>query len=213
MHNGAIAGLVHLKRHLYAQLSDAAIAGIGGSADSELFAALYMTLLTSNSSADSDSESGDAAFEKTYPVETMQRALRSAISLLITLQQQILGPARTPNSLNICVTDGVSLVAYRFRNHAVEQPPSLYYSTSAGPTLNRKYPDNACGQDTAERFAGRNVEGHGPHVVVASEPMTYRAEDWTLLGRNCCLMVGEQGGCVVRGVEYGEGWDAEDPDF
>ena len=67
--------------------------------------------------------------------------MRKTIGTVVQLQRQRLGDKAEPNSLNLATTDGSQLVAFRFRNHAVEQPPSLYWSNKAGVTLNRKYPD------------------------------------------------------------------------
>ena len=36
-----------------------------------------------------------------------------------------------PSSLNITITDGVHVVVSRFRNSAISQPPSLYYSVGS----------------------------------------------------------------------------------
>lgn len=35
-------------------------------------------------------------------------------------------------SMNICVTDGRHIVCTRYRNHPVEESPSLYYMSGAG---------------------------------------------------------------------------------
>jgi len=121
MHNGVVSDFTTIKRGLCAHMSEAAFAGVQGGTDSEHIAALYMTYLTSGG----DKES----FEKEYPVEEMERAMHGAVATVIELQKQILGGSAAPNSLNLCATDGVKLVAYRFRNHTTEQPPSLYYST------------------------------------------------------------------------------------
>ena len=71
----------------------------------------------------------------------MRDAMRKATGTVVNLQREKLGGKAEPNSLNLAATDGRQLVAFRVRNHATEQPPSLYYSTKAGVTLNRKYPD------------------------------------------------------------------------
>lgn len=202
MHNGVVSDFTKIKRGLCAQMSDAAYAAINGGTDSEHIAALYMTFLTS---------SGDAStFETSYPVEKMAEAMSKAVSTVIALQKQHLGAAAQPNSLNLCATDGISLVAYRFRNHATEQPPSLYYSTRAGTTLNRKFPDHPDGIEVPHRSAGRAAEDHGDHLIVASEPSTYKQEDWHLVGKNQCVLAGPEG-MEVRDVPYERGWDAEDP--
>ena len=46
----------------------------------------------------------------------------------------------------MAVTDGRKLVCMRVRNHGSEEPPSLYWSNSAGVTLNSKYPDHPNGE-------------------------------------------------------------------
>jgi glutamine amidotransferase len=84
-------------------------------------AGLYMTFLTKNG--------GPASFEKRYPAAEMAEAMHQTVATIIQLQIQHFGSDKKPNSLNLCATDGTRLVAYRFRNHAKSQPPSLYYST------------------------------------------------------------------------------------
>jgi glutamine amidotransferase len=84
-------------------------------------AGLYMTFLTKNG--------GSASFEKRYPAAEMAEAMHQTVATIIELQIKYFGSDKKPNSLNLCATDGTRLVAYRFRNHAKSQPPSLYYST------------------------------------------------------------------------------------
>lgn len=163
-------------------------------------AALYMSYLTNG---------GDATtFENTYPLEEMASALNRAVATIISLQHQRLGPKKRANSLNLCVTDGIKLIACRFRNHRTSQPPSLYYSTKAGVTLNRKYPDNADGASHPKREIGIPEEKHGEHLIVASEPSTYKEEDWELIGRNQLLMAGPDGVFEIRDCPYVDDWDA-----
>jgi glutamine amidotransferase len=165
-------------------------------------AALYMTYLTSG---------GDAStFENVYNPEEMTAALHKAVATVIRLQNQILGTAKRANSLNICVTDGIHLIAYRFRNHKTSQPPSLYWSTRAGVTLNRKYPDNPDGIAGPQRYTGIPEERHGTHLIVASEPSTYQESDWDLIGRNQFLVSGAGGTFEVGDCPYGTDWDGSD---
>jgi glutamine amidotransferase len=84
-------------------------------------AGLYMTFLTNLG--------GPASFEKQYSIAEMAEAMHKTVKTIIELQIQQFGADKKPNSLNLCATDGDRLVAYRFRNHAISQPPSLYYST------------------------------------------------------------------------------------
>ena len=133
MHNGQISSFLSISREICTHLDDDVYGNISGSTDSEHFAALYMTYLTGGK--------GKTSWEEGYTVEQMKEALEKAVSTVIGLQKNRLGDSAEPNSLNVAVTNGSQLVALRFRNHPVEQPPSLYYSTKAGITLNRKYPD------------------------------------------------------------------------
>ncbi|KAK3679915.1 hypothetical protein LTR78_000292 [Recurvomyces mirabilis] len=204
MHNGVVSNWGAIKRSVCGEMSEAAFAGVVGGTDSEHMAALYMTYLTS--SGDSNS------FLKPYTLEQMATAMHKTVSTIITTQLRLLGRSKAaPNSLNLCATDGQKLIAYRFRNHATEQPPSLYYSTKAGTTLNRKYPDVADGKDVEGRYEGLAVESHGEHLIVASEPSTYKAEDWHLIGKNQCVAAEAGGRFEVRDVPYRDEWDVEDP--
>lgn len=69
-------------------------------------------------------------------------------------------------------------------------------STTAGIALNRKFPGNASGDpkgavkgNSKEYLKQRTKdktekEEHGLHVIVASEPTTFRAAEWSLLDKN-----------------------------
>jgi len=203
MHNGVISDFTPVRRELSTKLSDIAFANVYGSTDSEHLAALYMTYLTASSTSKS-------AFEAEYSLDEMVSALHRAVATVINLQRTVIGDdKRKPNSLNLCATDGVKLVAYRFRNHATSQPPSLYYSTKAGTTLNRKYPGDADGRVIPGLTDyGLDVASHGKHLIVASEPSTYKTEDWELIGRNQYLAADGHGRFDVKDAPYEKEWDA-----
>ena len=55
------------------------------------------------------------------------------------------------------------------------------------------------------------MDDHGEHLIVASEPSTYKEQDWDLIGKNKCVVAESGGKFEVRDVPYEEGWDAEDP--
>ena len=164
-----------------------------------------MTYLTNHGPASS--------FEHEYTSSEMATAMHKAVANVIQIQRSILGDSkRTPNSLNLCTTDGIKLLAYRFRNHATSQPPTLYYSTRAGTTLNRKYHDHPDGVTIkGVTDVGKNDDEHGRHLIVASEPSTYKGEDWELIGKNCFVVAEADGAFELRECPYEEGWDAEDP--
>ncbi|EME43642.1 hypothetical protein DOTSEDRAFT_35859 [Dothistroma septosporum NZE10] len=211
MHNGAASDFQAIKRDVVNELSPAAYNSVYGGTDSEQIttdnprhiAALYMSYLTNFGTA--------STFEHDYPITEMATAMHRAVATIMTIQQKTFGDRKRPNSLNLCATDGIKLIAYRFRNHKTSQPPSLYYSTRAGMTLNRKYPDHASGIETPDRWVGLPEEHHGKHLIVASEPSTYKEEDWEVIGKNQVLMADADGVFKVEDCPYYEGWDAVDP--
>ena len=161
MHNGVISDFIPIRRAMSAKLSDATYANFHGSTDSEHLAALYITYLT-----DSGNEN---SFQDEYTVTGMTEAMYKAVTTVVNLQRTILGDLkRRPNSLNLCATDGTKMVAYRFRNHATSQPPSLYWSNTAGTTLNRKYPDHPNGPTQKDAERKRREDQHGKHLVSLS---------------------------------------------
>ena len=199
MHNGVVANFISISREMCNLMDDDSYANISGSTDSEHFAALYMTYLTDGK--------GKTSWEQKYDVKKMKEALERTIASIVKLQQSKLGNKTQASSLNVAVTDGSQLVAFRFRNHAIEQPPSLYYSTTAGVTMNRKYPDHPDGKEN--HAACKQVEEHGNHVIVASEPSTYKKKEWNLIEKNHCILVGPNGGDVsVTEVSYSKEWNA-----
>lgn len=205
MHNGVVSDFSVIRRAMCARMSDQVHASILGSTDSEHVFALYMTNLTKGLPDDR------STWEREFTLQEMAAALHNAVATVVNLQQEFLGGKKTPNSLNLCVTDGKKLVAYRFRNHVTEEPPSLYYSTMAGTTLNRKYQDHPDGEKVLNDASRKPREQHGKHLIVASEPSTYRAEDWHLIEKNKLLMVDDDGGVTIANIPYDHKWDAVDP--
>lgn len=86
-------------------------------------------------------------------------------------------------------------------------------------TLNRQYPDHpdgakgphgrgdgksANGKQAAEGAEGHNPDAskgapeHGTHVIVASEPTTYKDQEWNLIEKNRVVLVGEHGLVAVE---------------
>lgn len=200
MHNGVVSNFMAIKRDIAALIDDDAYANVLGSTDSEHIAALYISYLTKGKGKD--------MWQWEHPAEDMAAALHKAVITIITMQKKVLGAKAVPNSLNLAVTDGRRLVAYRFRNHKTEEPPSLYYSTKAGITLNRKYSKSVNGETNSD--STKAPEEHGRHVIVASEPTTYEEEEWKLIPRNSCLIVEANANMVVNDIPYDDNWNAED---
>jgi glutamine amidotransferase len=198
MHNGYISNFLSVRRQICDLLDKDAYANILGSTDSEHLGALYITYLTKGK--------GRASWNDVYPSSEMKDALDRAVAKVIELQQINLGDSRQPNDLNLATTDGDQLLCCRFRNHATEQPPSLYYSASAGVTLNRKYPDGADGDTSGDPT--KKPEEHGAHLIVASEPTTYKDEEWHLIKKNHGLLFSKGGKMEVQAMAYQKEWDA-----
>jgi glutamine amidotransferase len=206
MHNGVISNFSAIRRDLTDLLSFDAYCNVLGSTDTEHAAALYMTNLTNH---------GDKkSWDKPYPLKAMLAAMRKTVIQILTLQHDKLGETNIPNSLNFCATDGTKLLAIRFRNHATQQPPSLYWSEFAGRTLNTKYPGHPDSKDIVnEESTLAESENIGKHTIVASEPTTYDEKEWHLIPRNHALLVDEDGVEREVEIEYDEELNARDPRF
>ena len=196
MHNGVIAKFIDIRRELLGHIDKEAYENIQGSTDSEHLAALYMTFLTKK-------DAGRQSWDRQYSVDEMKDALTRAFHTVIEMQQKILGKdGAEANSLNVCCSDGSQMVAFRFRNHAIEQPPSLYWSTSAGVTMNRKFPDHPDGKENPK--ASRTPEEHGTHMIVASEPSTYKAKQWNIIEKNHAVLVSTDGTYRIEEIKTPE---------
>lgn len=210
MHNGAITDFAVIARKFSEKMHHDAYAAMNGRTDSEHFAALYMTHLGKNSK--NGGGNGASSWEENYTARQMKVALIKTLEDLFTLQAELLEEL-PGNCLNIAVTDGDSMVAMRVRNHVSEEPPSLYYSTTAGVTLNHKYPGSADDDENPDWAPDEDwtssPENHANHVIVASEPSTRvpeapRVDDtgpWKLMAKNSCVMV-EQGIPKIEQMDY-----------
>jgi len=185
MHNGGISYFNIIKRDMVACMSDEALDLVKGTTDSEHLAALFFTFL--------EQKKGSAAWEETHPIADVKIALEQAVAKVLEFQNKLVkqtGCAPLASSINVAITDGTQLLAIRFRNHPTEHPPSLYYSTEAGVALNRKFPGHPDkeGEDNGSQNLKAEHE-HGDHVIVASEPTTFKKHDWHLIPKNECVMV------------------------
>ena len=197
-HNGFLPHYDSISRGMCNLIDEDAYKNIQGSTDSEHFAALYMTYLTQGR--------GRGSWEETYSTESMTLALLKTMVTVVSLQKGKWGDEAAANSLNIAVTDGSVLVAMRFRNHATEQPPSLYYSDTAGITMNRKYPDHPDGKENTTAY--KTPDQHGKHIIIASERSTYHRKDWHLIPKNCFVMMQADGTINTQAIQYAADLDA-----
>lgn len=131
----------------------------------------------------------DGDWNRTYSPEAVSQALARTVRQIVELCTPAGGwPAPSHDSgglsshisLNLALTDGAHFYALRFACPEQQDPPSLYWSTTGGATLDRRYEGHPDHVGRADGKLPRHE--HGTHVVVASEPMT-RGEDqeWHLL--------------------------------
>ncbi|CZR58414.1 uncharacterized protein PAC_08306 [Phialocephala subalpina] len=218
MHNGYISSFAKIKRQMCGEMTQEAYEHIQGGTDTEHFAALLMSYLCpeepdlKQEQPTGEDERVPKAWGLYHEPSEIQSALEKTIATIVKIQHKVLGQAAGPNDLNICVTDGRSLVACRFRNHATEQPPSLYVSTTAGATLNRQFPDHPAGPNGPNgpnKHEGKQGEGHNPHArnatadhgkhaIIASEPSTYNDKEWTLVEKNRVVLVDSVGDVQIE---------------
>ena len=204
MHNGLISHFADIRRDMLNLVEKSAYENIHGTTDSEHLAAMYITNLTRNQGG------GPASWERQYTTEEMLQALRDACHQIIQLQQKTLGAENVQAcSLNVCCTDGTQLIACRVRNHAIENPPSLYYSTTAGVTLNRKYADHPDAGKDNPHTPTKEASEHGKHVIVASEPTTYKIEEWKVIEKNHAVVVDKKGNCLEHKIDMPEEYLAQ----
>jgi predicted glutamine amidotransferase len=161
MHNGAIEQFGRLRRRLQQGLSDRAFEAIQGTTDSEHAFAVFLDLI------------GDLA--STRRPEALRAAVVGTIGRLAELARGI--DASAALHLNFAVTDGASTVVSRCVIGA-ETASSLHYSAGTSYVVDGEDGD----------MLGTDQTNFGA-VIVASEPLTRRREDWTLVPQNHTLTV------------------------
>jgi len=191
-HNGVLGSFHLFKPQLIMTLPLRYQMAILGTTDSEHIAALYFHNLCG--------DEGD--WESLYPIDKMAEAMTKTVGQLENIKStaEMKAGKSEHNALNLLVSSGSSLVALRYASPIHHEPPSLYFSTTAGATLNRKFkghPDE--GKPGAELSEGKKEKQEvGRHVIVASEPNTFNADEWTLVGRSEMVVVGEDMGMDTR---------------
>ncbi|GAA5981444.1 hypothetical protein JCM11641_004765 [Rhodosporidiobolus odoratus] len=185
MHNGSIGGFFDAQDELRSKLSRSAKMNIQGSTDTEVAAALFFTYLA-------EGHDSDWLDEKPlhFVEECLARAVRTIVHCCTSKAGWYEKDGKTPRSwvsLNLAITDGESFVALRYAYPPERPAPSLYWSSTEGSALDRRYK----GHPSSGRHDGDlPAAEHLPHVVVASEPMTRDTKDkWHLLENGQILAV------------------------
>jgi predicted glutamine amidotransferase len=162
MHNGSVQAFHRIRRRLQQSLSDPAFDAIEGNTDSEHAFALVLD------------ELGHSQAE-----HSPERLRKAAVGALIRL----VGLARAAGVsaemyCNFALTDGRTLVVTRFAHETARPPASLYYSIGERYVIDG---DDGDMLGTESRAPGA--------VMVASEPLTRRKEDWRDVPPNHTLVV------------------------
>lgn len=163
MHNGMVQGFRTIRRALLRELKDDAYDAVQGSTDSEHLFALFLNNLRDP--------------KGTVTTEDMVEAMYGMFNDLNRLLFE--HDVREHSYLNLCVSNGRSIIATRYTTNPRVQPASLYYmfgkeyvATEAGCFM---IPD----------------EGRSEAVVISSEPFTGVKSGWVKVGRNSMIIIDE----------------------
>jgi len=164
MHNGGVNSFQKIRRKIRNSVRDDIEAKILGTTDSEHVFALFLNFLPD--------------LESMVDVKVLVEAMRSTLLKLVELTKEVAGG---PSSLNLCLSDGVSVVACRFRNCPNEAPPALYVAHGGDfqPTKTGFH----------MRPASETSSGLADTVLIASEPLSHRIEDWKAIPANHIVSV------------------------
>jgi len=161
MHNGSVDHFSKIRRKLQQGLSDRAFESIQGTTDSEHAFAVFLDQI------------GDPEAPRT-PAD-LRKALVATIARLADLARGV-----DPSSclyLNFAVTDGVATVVSRCSVGAI-QAASLHHSAGTRYVVDGEDGD----------MLGTDATAFGA-VMVASEPLTRRPEDWNAVPQNHTLTI------------------------
>eukprot|EP01102_Stenamoeba_stenopodia_P020171 TRINITY_DN7774_c0_g1_i2.p1 TRINITY_DN7774_c0_g1~~TRINITY_DN7774_c0_g1_i2.p1 ORF type:complete len:347 (+),score=59.20 TRINITY_DN7774_c0_g1_i2:166-1206(+) len=199
MHNGGIPAFIKYKVKILQALSEKTTAMIAGTTDTEHIGAYFVEQLGRDPNEEST-------------VEEIRDALLKTIGFITKLTKKIHRgtldyEVELSSSLNLAVTDGKCVVATRYRNHPTDQPPSLYYSiarkvTESSGILTLHHPKNNASSPSSSP-SSPSTSSSDRICIIASEPLTYTASDWTLIPKNHYLMVDEKLNVTVAPIYVG----------
>ena len=162
MHNGAIEGFNSIKRRLRGSLTDEIYQSIEGTTDSEHAFAVFLNLLGEKTQNTSAADLAGGLVKTIWQLEEWGR--EAGIT--------------KPSIYNFAVTNGQNIAAVRYVSDPKIEPISLYFSRQG------KY---QCCDGKAEIVDCCDGEESG--VIVASERLTDRSEDWTRVAPNHVMMI------------------------
>lgn len=182
MQNGDIANFKKIQRKLLQLLTQETFEMITGSTDGEHGGALFMECLPKH--------------QPPYSPDELAEAMTKCIALILELIDVSLIESEIKNShenthLNFTVSDGDTIVATRFRDSVMEEPPTLFY-TIGNSFKTRKMEENAK-FITKTQTSNPNQKS----VLIASEPLNYDVKEWILVPKNHMLIISKEK-CEVR---------------
>ena len=179
MHNGGIGGFQKLKRQMRRKLSDEIYDWVRGQTDSEHLFALFLENLKNR---DENPSSQDLA-----------RVLEQTIQEIEAMK--VAEGITEASYINCSVTDGISIVAVRYVSDPNEVASTLYYAQG------QHY---VCYNGIAEMIPV-SAHSHERAVLIVSEKLTERKEDWTEIPTNHFCIVDEKIKVHLRLIDDGQG--------
>ncbi len=163
MHNGMVGDFQKIRRSLLAKLNDEAFYAIQGTTDSEHLFGLFLNHL--------ENPKGEVSTEEM--VYALNRMFEDLDELLLECE------VTQHSYLNLCLTNGNSIIATRYTTNPNVQPATLYYM------YGRRYHCTEQGCRMEPSIGTPNA------IVLASEPFTARKADWVKVGRNVMMIIDE----------------------
>jgi glutamine amidotransferase len=173
MHNGMVGEFTKIRRPILRQLNDIAYDAVIGSTDSEHLFGLFLNHI--------EDPNGDIT------TDDMVYAMNKMLDDFAELHSQ--HGLKKHAYLNLCVTNGKSIVATRYTTNPLVQPSSLYYM------YGKEYHcrDGECSIVSSD--------GHPQAIVIASEPFTLRRSDWMKVERNAMMIIDESKNIRFQSIE------------
>jgi hypothetical protein len=146
-----------IKRGMINRMSNDCFLCINGSTDSEYIFGLFLTFLSNKNEATSIQDT-IAAVEKTI-----------ATILELCLEAGVTEPC----SLNLVISDGINVIATRYRN-GCQMPPSLYYKYGSEFTCqNGRFDSTGCTDACEVVISSAPLSGEDLTACVGSDPCQY----------------------------------------